>query len=383
MAQDFFKRKRRWSKYKDVILDYYLEPYIAKVATLGKPILIVDCFAGQGRFEDGEPGSPLIIASIIKKWHDKHYKIQGEFIEADPQNHAVLSHVLAPFGDIATPRLGFFEDLLPDLAARSRKNTVFLYVDPYTVKGLLFASMKEVYDQIRAASSSVELLLNLNSPTFMRWALAALKRHQDIIPASDEADYLADDPTERVELTLLDGIAGGEYWRTIAQDPAQSFVQKLNSFTEGYLFNLKSSFNFAMSCQIKSEYHHKIPKYYLVYATRHSDGVELMNDAMCKARQKFLGDQFVTGQLFDMTPNEEQPNVDVLASRLFNILQEKGVLTRKDLRGHGTQADFGRYERKEYNRAIRNLLLSRRIHSSTGKTTINDGVRLSVSPFAK
>ena len=50
VTQDFFKAKRPWSKYKDFILGYYLEPYIPKVATLKKPILIVDCFAGCGRF---------------------------------------------------------------------------------------------------------------------------------------------------------------------------------------------------------------------------------------------------------------------------------------------------------------------------------------------
>ena len=50
---DFFDAKRDWSRYKDFILGYYLEPYIPKVNTLGKPILVVDCFAGRGEFGDG------------------------------------------------------------------------------------------------------------------------------------------------------------------------------------------------------------------------------------------------------------------------------------------------------------------------------------------
>lgn len=58
----FFKRKRPWSKYKDLILDYYLGPYLAKIARLGKPIAVVDCFAGPGKFNDNQRGSPLIIA---------------------------------------------------------------------------------------------------------------------------------------------------------------------------------------------------------------------------------------------------------------------------------------------------------------------------------
>lgn len=383
MTHDFFKAKRPWSRYKDFILGYYLEPYIPKVATLKKPILIVDCFAGCGQFGDGEPGSPLIIAQIIKKWHDKGYQVRGEFIEADEDNHQKLTQVLEPFSAFATPRLGVFDDLLPDLAARARENTVFLYVDPYTVKGLLFARMKEVYDQIRRSSASVELLLNLNVPTFMRWALAALKRKDEVpTEASDgEADYQADDPEERIELTLLDSIAGGDYWRGIASDPALSFVQKLDSFTEGYLSRLVSSFTFATSCEIKSKYEHQVPKYHLVYATRHPDGVELMNDAMCKARREFLGSRFVKGMLFDMTPEEEKPDVDSLANDLANILQAKGVLTRKALRNQGLWAHFGQHESKDYNLAVTNLLKAGRIHSSTGKSRINDDVRLSTSRF--
>jgi three-Cys-motif partner protein len=381
----FFKAKRPWSKYKDFILGYYLEPYIPKVATLKKPILVVDCFAGCGQFDDGEPGSPLIIATILKKWHYKGYQVRGEFIEADADNHQKLTKVLEPFGGFATPRLGVFDDLLPDLAARARENTVFLYVDPYTVKGLLFARMKEVYDQIRKSSASVELLLNLNVATFMRWGLAALKRQEEVPSEAtgDEADYQADDPDERIEMALLDSIAGGGYWRGIASDPALSFVQKLNAFIEGYLGQLVSSFTFATSCEIKSRYEHQVPKYYLVYGTRHRDGVELMNDAMCKARREFLGNRFVKGLLFDMTPDEEKPDVDALAADLVGVLQAKGVLTRKALRNEGLWAHFGQHESKDYNLAVTNLLKAGRIHSSTGKSRINDDVRLSASSFSK
>src|SRR5438874_3685965 len=119
MTRKFFEKKRPWSRYKDFILRYYLEPYIAKVATLGKPILVVDCFAGCGRFGDGEAGSPLIIAPIIKKWRDKGVNISGEFIEADPENFRSLAESLQPFNEVATPRFGSFEERLPDLAAKA------------------------------------------------------------------------------------------------------------------------------------------------------------------------------------------------------------------------------------------------------------------------
>ena len=84
---DFFRKKREWSKYKDFILGYYLEPYVPKVNHLKKPILVIHCFAGRGEFWDGQPGSPLIISYIVRKWRDKGVPIRGIFIEAEPENY--------------------------------------------------------------------------------------------------------------------------------------------------------------------------------------------------------------------------------------------------------------------------------------------------------
>ena len=60
----FFEVKRPWSKIKDQILGAYLKPYLAKVKQLGKPIVLIDGFAGKGRFRDGSDGSPLIMCKV-------------------------------------------------------------------------------------------------------------------------------------------------------------------------------------------------------------------------------------------------------------------------------------------------------------------------------
>jgi three-Cys-motif partner protein len=57
---DFFKSKNSWSEIKDRLLGWYLRPYFQKLLTSRKPICYVDCFAGQGMFDDGKPGSPVI-----------------------------------------------------------------------------------------------------------------------------------------------------------------------------------------------------------------------------------------------------------------------------------------------------------------------------------
>ena len=61
---DFFKNKNEWSVIKDKLLGCYLTPYFQKVLHTGKPIFYVDCFAGKGKFEDGNDGSPLIALRI-------------------------------------------------------------------------------------------------------------------------------------------------------------------------------------------------------------------------------------------------------------------------------------------------------------------------------
>lgn len=67
----FFRSRRPWSKIKDTVLENYMPPYLRKVSQLRRPILLIDCFAGPGKFEDNKDGSPLIMCKAIEehaKW---------------------------------------------------------------------------------------------------------------------------------------------------------------------------------------------------------------------------------------------------------------------------------------------------------------------------
>lgn len=384
MPDDFFARKRPWSKHKDLILGYYLEPYIPKVVKLRRPVLIVDCFAGRGQFDDGEPGSPLIIANAIQRWREKlpTANIHGLFIESIQQNFERLTVNLAPFTEFATLRHGRFEDHLPYVSRLAAQNTVFLYVDPYNLKGLCFDQMRRVYDQIRMASSSVEVLLNLNAVDFMRWALAALQRidtwliNQGFVGLEGFEDlYTSAEPYE------LSAIAGGEYWRAIGNDDSTEFPEKVAEFTKRYEQLLRQLFDHVCSYPVKERYAHKIPKYMLVYGTRHEDGLELMNDAMCKAREEFLRIEFQEGRLVDMTPEVEIPDLSELDRDLIEQVAIRGAPTRKELRLATIPRWLGKMKTGEINRRVGELLKTNRLFSSTGRSRINDGVRLRTTPF--
>ena len=64
---DFFIKKKPWSKVKDELLGCYLKPYVSKILYTRKPLIYVDCFAGKGKFDDGNPGSPLIALDIFEQ----------------------------------------------------------------------------------------------------------------------------------------------------------------------------------------------------------------------------------------------------------------------------------------------------------------------------
>lgn len=62
---DFFLEKKSWSVVKDELLGCYFKPYVSKILHTNRPLVYVDCFAGKGKFADGNNGSPLIALETL------------------------------------------------------------------------------------------------------------------------------------------------------------------------------------------------------------------------------------------------------------------------------------------------------------------------------
>lgn len=384
MDSSFFASKRPWSRYKDYLLESYLEPYIPKVNQLRKPILLVDCFAGCGVFEDGSPGSPLIIAKAVQRWRAMDMPVSARCIEADPSNFEKLKKALAPHRRYVDAALGTFEETLPELERAAKQNTVFLYVDPYSVKGLQFDRMQRVFDQIQSSGSSVEVLMNFNVAIFMRWALAAVKRLEGS-PSDDDIETFADNPKESVERDVLSGIAGGDYWIEIATDQQLSFQEKLKSVSDEYVKRLLGSFNYVARYVVKERYRHSTPKYEMVFATRHSEGVRLMNDFMCQAHRKFLQSEFNDSTLFDLTPaSEEVVEADLHHAIIQVISEATSQPTRPEIQLKlFSMGYFARLKVGDINRAIADLVRSKSILPFPAKKQVNDTTTFTISNAPK
>lgn len=385
MSDDFFKQKKEWSRYKDFILDYYLTPYLEKVKFLKRPIVLVDCCAGPGMFEDGSEGSPLIIARHIQTMQIKGIDAKGLFLEKKRKFFVKLQTNLKPYEGFAETKLKDFKTHLDQIRSMTKDSTVFLYVDPYGIKELPFSDLADIYGSIGKHNSSVEVLLNFNSAAFVRCALVALKMDTGDFDLEIEEGFLDDmvNSTEGMTPDQLDKIAGGDYWTNIVSDGKLSFAAKETAMADAYMQQLNEYFPRVCSFPVQRKYG-QLPKYRLLYGTRHEDGVLLMNDAMYKARERFLAHEFADGRLFDLRPLEECKNTSVFKDRLFQIVRKNGPISRKALKLKAMQDFFCLYNSTDYSNAVRELLSgtdAHRIYSLTGKTRINDSELLATEPF--
>lgn len=354
---EFFRKKRPWSKYKDLILDYYLEPYLAKVARLRRPILVVDCFAGPGRFDDGQPGSPLIISRRLEDAQRRSAEVLGFYVEKDCTLHAQLVKNTREIQVPARTRCGDFREHIAEIADLARDHTVFIYLDPIKPSDLLFADMECVYRQLQHGRS-VEVLINFMSKGFLR---AARGLGSQIL-----LDRSGQNTDERVR--RWDSVAGGTFWRDIVGDNQAPNIAKIEQLAKGYAKRLNAHFEWVLSYPVRDKYEDTFPKYHLTFGSRHTDAIELMNRAMVKARREFVGTRFVDGCLFDCRPEAEVIDPQQIELVVLTTCRAIGRTTWKNLRVRATVANPCTYTDSEINGAIKRAIQTNRIASdATGR----------------
>ena len=275
---NFFEEKKSWSKYKDNILNYYLSPYIPKIQSLQHSTFIIDCFAGSGKFKDGELGSPMIISIKIQDFISKNpinNKINLLCIE--PVYHDLLKENLKNF-KFANVLNSTFEESIDIIKEKTVSNNIFLYIDPFGPKTLNFNNLKNIKDY---SKKSVELLMNFNSKGFIREGCRIKK--------IDCADLI--DTEENKLISSLqsseenwDAIANGNYWQTILEDTISkriSFVEAEDIFINEYTKKLRTIFKYVFNIPIYKNLAH-CPEYRLFFATDNKHGFKLMVDTMNK-----------------------------------------------------------------------------------------------------
>jgi len=244
---------------KHEILRRYLQAWTPILSASGVPlILYIDGFAGPGRYDGGEDGSPVI---ALKAALQHKSRIQGEvrflFIEDDRDRAEILEKIV---GEIERPQnfktkvdARSFEDATAEMLGwcRSKKQSLpptFAFVDPFGWK-VPFELVREVLSYPKC-----EVLVN-----FMYEEINRFLGHPD-----QEGN--------------LDRLFGTTEWRAIVAlvgpQPRRQAIHDL------YLRQLGSAAKFVRSFEMRND--KDVTDYFLFFATNSRKGLQKMKESMWK-----------------------------------------------------------------------------------------------------
>jgi len=328
----FFKEKKVWSEVKDELLGCYLVPYFTKLRATKRPILYVDCFAGKGKFDDGNDGSPLIALNIIRDIQAQNTQFRTQvvpyFIElnhaADLRNNTV-QHTNANVIE------GRFEDNIAGILSGKTNCNVFLYIDPYGIKALDC----NLFDSISQSFNTAELLINFNSFGFIREACRAMavsfrEREQEVLGDLEEYAPSVMQPSDN-SIQELDAIAGGDYWQQIIDEYKNNDIDCYEAekrFSASYKQRLGQRYKYVLDMPIRLK-RGQHPKYRMIHATNHHMGCVIMADNIAKRTDRLFVEIQDAGQLSLMPQSAENEIISDsdIADKLMSYLNTLRELT--------------------------------------------------------
>ena len=362
LDKEFFRGKRPWSKIKDKVIGGYMPAYLRKVAKLGKSILLIDGYAGPGVFDDGSPGSPLIMCSAA----EEHVKGQYSaiFVNYNRSHHKKLQDILKKQGwdSRAKAIRGDSSQLLNEISAQLSDQTVFVYLDPFGLKGCEFRTLEPFLT--RTQTFSTEIVINMSMPITHRLAAPKAK-----------AEGRENDPKITSFRNRMTAVFGGEYWKDIYFSDL-SPEEKEIAVMEEYRNLISRYLPYSGSCPVREDTSSRI-KYFITFASRHPDAMVLMNDEMCKAYFGQMHEAEFAGTLFANTKWQSFRTSEQLDSTVLTTLEKNTGITRKELWVIIVQENFMKFTHSEYIKSIATLARAKRITVGYTETKrLNDNCRL-------
>jgi three-Cys-motif partner protein len=361
----FFKGKRPWSVIKDQILGSYITPYLSKVGKLNRRIVLIDAFAGPGKFDDDTPGSPLIICQAAEKHAAGNYL--AIFVNCETADHQKLTHVLSSFIERRSviPILGTAADLLTRVREVLADQTVFLYLDPFGLKGCEFATIEPFLQ--RANEHSTEIVINLSVPIMHRLAARNAIAGGGPVPSKVQSFH-----------KRLSAVLGGDYWQPIFWDSSKTPEEKTNEVMAKYRKRLTEfGLPYSGSCPVREKMGGRV-KYYITFCSRHPDAMLLMNDAMCTAYHQRMHEAQTIGTLFEGTSWKDRRGSAELQNLVVELVAAVPGRNRRELWIDVVQQRFMRFLASEYKGAVKALVATTklRVEDARGTGRLNDESRL-------
>jgi three-Cys-motif partner protein len=268
------------SIFKHAIVRSYIPLFLAMTGSTSDKgrVVVMDGFAGRGRYADGSPGSAELIMRAVQKLQG-YRSVATFFAETDPDNYRMLAEVVGEYSAKGLPARslsGSADDHLSTVISAARGVPLFLFLDPCGAL-LPYSRLAEVIgSERRAVRPQTEILMNFSADFTRR-----------------TAGQLAAGRTGEAGIARMDTTCGGEWWRATAMGAYRSsargnFEPAAEAVVNGYAERLaRSGGMLRVTVPVRRRLHHQ-PVYHLVFLTRSQYGLWVFADALGKARQDWL-----------------------------------------------------------------------------------------------
>lgn len=309
-----FEHFQPHTKLKHAILSSYLAAWAPKLlfwGGAGNTLVIVDAFAGQGRDDEGNDGSPVIaarrafeaMATAEAKSPALRPQIHVIAIERNATNYSMLVDAMQPFKlerpDLIELHHGELADAIDNIARTANGAPTFYFLDPFGIKGLdagtyskalagrhneifaLFADLgaTRLHGLVTAryADPSGEIDAILSTPSLFPEEDTAGIAEAEAAAATVNDALDASKPAAREHLTRALGNA--EWVAEIAQAPREDRPDAFIRLFRDSL--LAAGAQHVVSVPIRNDEGHRV--YSLVHASKSKAGFVTMKDAVTTA----------------------------------------------------------------------------------------------------
>jgi three-Cys-motif partner protein len=359
---DFHDARKTWSRIKHGIFGKYLSLLLGKVGRPGEHVYCIDGFAGQGRYANGEDGSPLIAANVAAnpRQTSRRGVLKCINVEHDADTFANLSEATDNYvrQGIVTNLPGTFEENLPAILKEIQSYPAFFFIDPFGTEGAEISTLQA----ISRRQGKTEVLVRYDD-TRVKRLIAWAKNNWDGLDSRQRKT--AEAFLARVNKLTTD--AAIEAFLT--NDPAAR-----EALITGYIAEVKRQniFRFGIHYPVRNPTtggHH----YYLAHFCDHEDGYCYMANFMAEVERTLQGLSSRPNELFSEAPAQleimeirdefvahaQDAAVARVVAELPNIFRERHLLGSRiqNRRIFAAIVDKFQYSttRKEWLRGLRQL----------------------------
>lgn len=266
------------SVYKHGILDQYVVQFAAMTASRLSPkrCVLVDGFAGRGRFDTKQPGSAEYMMLAAQKVKSST-TIDLLLVEKSTADYASLDAVAEEYrkrGIRIDSYKGECGDHLDDALKLAAGASLFVFLDPCGAV-LPMDAIRSLLHK-RGKWPPTEILLNFNADLIRR-AGGQLKKEQYDLGGVAQADQ----------------VCGGEWWRDVALQAydasgGQNWESAADAVAAEYAKRLTQSTHYgSVVAPVRRQVHHQ-PVYYLIFLTSKPHGFWVFGVSAAKAREKWI-----------------------------------------------------------------------------------------------